>query len=213
MTDQTNAPLEQYVTDLFAREDEVLRWIRAEAERNELPAIHVRPADGRLLQILMIAINARFVVEIGTLAGYSGVWMARALPPDGRLYTLEKSSKHAQVARASFARAGLDDKVEVREGSALDWLEKLRGQGPFDFVFIDADKASYPAYFEWAVENLRLGGIVAAHNAFRGGQVIAPEDEGDRAIVAFNQAIATHPHLMGTILEIGDGMAVGIKTA
>jgi caffeoyl-CoA O-methyltransferase len=211
MDEETQRKLEQYVTDLFAPEDDVLKWIRAEAERNQLPAIHVRPADGRLLQILMLAIGARLAVEIGTLAGYSGVWIARALPPDGKLYTLEKSSKHAQVARASFERAGIGKKVEVREGSALDWLQKLSAQGPFDFVFIDADKSGYAAYLAWAVDNLRLGGIVAAHNAFRDGRVLVPESDDDRAIQAFNEALASNPRLDSTILAIGDGMAVGIK--
>jgi caffeoyl-CoA O-methyltransferase len=213
MNDDIQSKLEQYVTDLFAPEDDVLKWIRAEAERNELPTIHVQPADGRLLQILMLAIGARLVVEVGTLAGYSGVWIARALPPDGKLYTLEKSSKHAQIARASFERAGLGKKVEVRDGAALDWLQKLAAQGPFDFVFIDADKSGYAAYLDWAVENLRLGGIVTAHNAFRNGRVLAPENDDDRAMQAFNKALASNPRLESTILAIGDGMAVGIKKA
>jgi caffeoyl-CoA O-methyltransferase len=213
MTDDNRAQLEQFVTDLFAPEDEVLKWIREESDRNGLPTIHVQPADGRLLQILMLATNARRVVEIGTLGGYSGVWMARALPPDGKLYTLEKSSKHAQVARASFARAGLSNKVELREGAALDWLDKLRDQGPFDFVFIDADKGGYQAYLDWAVDNLRLGGIVTAHNAFRGGQILDPESDDDRSIKAFDEALASNPRLDSTILAIGDGMALGIKKA
>jgi caffeoyl-CoA O-methyltransferase len=203
--------LDQYVNDLFAREDDVLRWIRAETERNQMPAIQVQPFDGRLLQILMIAIGARRVVEIGTLAGYSGVWMGRALPPDGKLYTLEKSSKHAEVARASFARAGLSAKIDVLEGTALDSLRKVTAHGPFDFVFIDADKASYPAYLDWSIENLRLGGIITAHNAFREGRIIAPESDDDRAMQAFNAALASNSRLESTIIGIGDGMAVAIK--
>jgi len=213
MSDNQNALIEQYITDLFAPEDDVLKWIRAESERNGLPTIHVQPSDGRLLQMLIYAINARLVVEIGTLGGYSGTWIARALPPDGKLYTLEKSSKHAQVARASFARAGVSNKVELREGTAADWLEKLRDQGPFDFVFIDADKASYPIYLAWAVDNLRLGGIIAAHNALREGRVLSPESDDDRSIRAFNQALATDSRLDSMIFAIGDGTAVGIKKA
>ncbi|MCC7452056.1 MAG: O-methyltransferase [Anaerolineae bacterium] len=204
-------PLDQYVNDLFAREDDVLRWIRAETERNQMPAIHVQPFDGRLLQILMIAIGARRVVEIGTLAGYSAVWLGRALPPDGKLYTLEKSSKHAEVARASFARAGLSAKIDVLEGTALDSLRKLAAHGPFDFVFIDADKASYPAYLDWSIENLRPGGMITAHNAFRDGRIVAPESDDDRAMLAFNAALASNPRLASTIIGIGDGMAVALK--
>jgi caffeoyl-CoA O-methyltransferase len=151
------------------------------------------------------------VVEIGTLAGYSAIWMARALPPDGKLYTIEKSSKHAQIAQASFQRAGLDKKIELREGAASDWLPKLVGQGPFDFVFIDADKEGYPDYLNWAVENLRLGGIVTAHNAFRHGAVLAPKTNEDRGMDDFNKLIASDPRLESVILAVGDGMAAGIK--
>jgi caffeoyl-CoA O-methyltransferase len=203
--------LEDYTASLFAPEDDVLRWIRAETEANDLPVINIRAYDGRVLQFLMTAITARTVVEIGTLAGYSAIWMGRALPPDGKLYTIEKSSKHAQIARASFQRAGLDKKIELREGAASDWLPKLSAQGPFDFVFIDADKEGYPDYLNWAVENLRLGGIVAAHNAFRHGAVLAPKTDEDRGMHDFNKLLASDPRLESMILAVGDGMAAGIK--
>ncbi len=203
--------LNQYVTGLFAREDDVLRWIKEETHRHDLPNINLQPFEGRLLQILMYALGARRVVEIGTLAGYSGVWMARALPPGGKLYTLEKSGKHAQVARASFERAGVTDRVELMEGAASDMLPKLAAKGPFDLVFIDANKDGYPDYLHWAVDNLRPGGMVAAHNAFRHGQVLAPESQDDRAMHKFNQMLAADKRLESTILAIGDGMAVGIK--
>ncbi len=153
------------------------------------------------------------MVEIGTLAGYSGVWLARALPNDGKLYTLEKSSKHAALARQSFQRAGVGERVELLEGSAQDSLAKLSKRGPFDLVFIDADKGSYPAYLEWAAGNLRAGGLVAAHNAFRSGQVLDPQGDDDRIMDEFNRALAGHPHFDGMILAIGDGMAVGVKRA
>jgi caffeoyl-CoA O-methyltransferase len=203
--------LDRYVTDLFAREDDVLAWIKAETVRQDMPAINLRPFEGRLLQILMFALGARRVVEIGTLAGYSGVWIARALPPGGRLYTLEKSSKHAQVARASFERAGLSERVELLEGDAHDSLRKLASSGPFDLVFIDADKGGYIDYLNWAVDHLRPGGMVAAHNAFRHGGVLNPENEDDRKIQEFNAALASDSRLESTIVAVGDGMAVGIK--
>lgn len=206
-----NEQLDQYVTDLFAREDEVLARIRAETARQQMPAINLKPFEGRLLQFLIYALAARKVVEIGTLAGYSGVWIARALPPGGKLYTLEKSSKHAEVARASFERAGLADRVELLEGAAQDWLPKLAAKGPFDLVFIDADKGGYPGYLAWAIDNLRLGGMVAAHNAFRNGKVLAPQSDDDQMIQAFNRALADDTRLESMILAIGDGMAVGIK--
>lgn len=211
MHEETLNQLNRYVAELFAPEDDILRWIQAEAKRHELPAISIQPFEGRLLQFLLHSINARKAVELGTLAGYSAVWIARALPDGGKLYTLDKSSKHAAIARASFARAGVSDKVELLEGNALDSLSKLHTQAPFDFVFIDADKASYLDYLTWAVDHLRAGGMVAAHNAFRGGAILSSESDDDRAMQAFNQALATHTQLYSTILAIGDGMAVGIK--
>lgn len=155
--------------------------------------------------------RARRVVEIGTLAGYSGTWMARALPDDGKLYTVEKSAKHADVARRSFEHAGLEDKVEVHQGEALAILDNLSSKGPFDLVFIDADKTGYPDYLRWAVANLRSGGVVAAHNAYRSGRIFEPETDDDRGMAAFNEALAAHPELDGIIIPMGDGMAVGVK--
>jgi caffeoyl-CoA O-methyltransferase len=208
---QVMMKLTEYAANLSAHEDDVLRWIEAETERNEMPTINVQPFDGRLLQFLMRAVGARKVVEIGTLAGYSAVWLARALPTDGKLFTLEKSGKHAQVARASFERAGLDGKVELLEGPALDSLKRLQSQAPFDFVFIDANKDGYPVYLDWAVENLRPGGMVAAHNAFRSGSVLAPESDEDRLMAEFNRAWIANARLDSLILPVGDGLAVGIR--
>jgi caffeoyl-CoA O-methyltransferase len=209
--DRTLSALEDYVVDRFAKEDDVLQWIQAEAARNEMPAISIRAHEGRLLQLLMRSIVTIKVVEIGTLAGYSGVWMARALPVDGTLYTLEKSSKHAQVAKASFERAGVSNKIVLMEGSASDLLPKLTYQAPFDFVFLDADKASYPIYLEWATENLRAGGILTAHNTFRGGNILNPQNDDDRAMAKFNEALAANPRFESTIISMGDGMAFAIK--
>jgi caffeoyl-CoA O-methyltransferase len=211
MNDQVRQQLNQYVGDLFAAEDEALRWIQENARQNGLPDISIEAFEGRLLQFLVYVTGAKAVVEIGTLAGYSAVWIARALPEDGKLYTLEKSSKHAQVARAGFERAGVSGKIELLEGSAMELLRKLGSQAPFDLVFIDADKASYIGYGTWAVEHLRPGGLVAAHNAFRGGRILAPESDDDRAMKQFNAWLAEHPQLHSYILPIGDGMAVGVK--
>lgn len=211
INDFTRARLDEYVSELYVNEDDVLKGIQAEAERQQIPAISVRAFEGRLLQFLVYSTNAKKVIEIGALAGYSGTWIARALPADGKLYTLEKSSKHAAVARTSFERAGVSGKVELLEGDAQDSLKKLASKAPFDLIFIDADKAGYPAYLAWSVENLRPGGMVAAHNAFRNGKVIAPESDDDRAMDAFNRALAAEPRLESFILAIGDGMAVGVK--
>lgn len=203
--------LDQYINNLFAQEDAALRHIKEETERHEMPTIHVQPHEGRLLQLLVYLTGARQVVEIGTLAGYSATWIARALPDDGKLYTLEKSGKHAQVARGSLENAGLNGKVELLEGDARASLEKLRGKGPFDMVFIDADKASYTHYLDWAIDNLRVGGLVAAHNAWWSGRVLNPESDDDHAMHNFNKALADHPQLQATILAVGDGMALAVK--
>jgi caffeoyl-CoA O-methyltransferase len=213
MDEQTQYALNQYVTDLFAQEDDVLKHIQAETQRNDMPQINLSPQEGRLLQFLAQSVATRKAVEIGTLAGYSGTWLARALPDDGKLYTLEASSKHAQVARASFERAGLADKVELLEGAALTMLGKIEQHGPFDFVFIDADKGTYPQYLGWAVDNLRVGGMVAAHNAFANGRVTAEGDDFARDMHTFNQLMAREPRLSSTIIAVGDGMAAGIKMA
>jgi len=200
-----------YVSELFAQEDEALASIQAETRRHSMPQISLSAQEGRLLQWLAQVVGARKIVEIGTLAGYSGTWLARALPADGMLYTLESNELHARVARASFERAGLTARVELLEGPALRSLQQVSAQAPFDLVFIDADKESYPAYLAWALEQLRVGGVIAAHNAFRGGRVLSPEAEEERGMDAFNRSLAAEPRLSSTIIAIGDGMAVGLK--
>lgn len=213
MDEKTQEALSRYVADLFATEDETLQWIQAETVRNDMPQISLTAEEGRLLQFLVQSVGAKKAVEIGALAGYSGTWIARGLSAGGRLYTLEVSSKHAEVARASFEKAGVGDRVELIEGPALESLKSLSSQGPFDFIFIDADKAGYPDYLAWAVENLRPGGIVAAHNAFRHGAIINPTSEDDKGMDAFNRSLASDSRLESTIISVGDGMAVGIRKA
>ncbi len=205
------AARDAYVTGLFAQEDEALAWIQAETRRHNMPQISLSAQEGRLLQWLAQTLQARRIVEIGTLAGYSGTWLARALPADGRLYTLEVNSLHARVARAGFARAGLDDRVHLLEGPALASLQKISAEAPFDLIFIDADKEGYPQYLAWALEHLRIGGVIAAHNAFRGGRVLAPESEEDGGMDRFNRALAAEPRLSSTLIAVGDGMAVGVR--
>lgn len=202
--------LEAYIADHFAEEDAALRFARQEAERAAMPAIHIRATDGRLLQLFALAIGARRIVEIGTLAGYSGLWLARALPPDGQLYTLEGNPRHAAVARRVFAQAGLSERVTVIEGEARDSLKRLADGAPYDMLFIDADKADYPDYLVWGVAHLRPGGVIAAHNALRDGRIIAPENEDDLHVRRFNQMVAEHERLAGTIVAIGDGMLVAV---
>ncbi len=167
-----------------------------------------------MLQFLLTAIKARRVVEIGTLGGYSGIWLARALPEDGRLISLEVDPERAMIARAAFEQAGVGDRAEVRVGHALDNLPTLSAEGPFDAVFIDADKRNYPAYLTWALDNVRLGGLIMAHNAFWYGAVVQAErlPESDvQGLLAFNRQIAEDPRLMGVIIPIGDGLSVALR--
>lgn len=211
LNDSLRAQLDSYITDHFVHEDDVLQSIQAEAARNELPAISIRAFEGRLLQMLVHIAGAKQIVEIGTLAGYSAVWIARALPAGGKLYTLEKSDKHAAVARANFERAGLNTRIELLVGDAQDLLKKLSPRNPFDMVFIDADRPQYQDYLEWAAENLRPGGVVAAHNAFRSGRVLAPENDDDRFVREFNAALAKDNRFEAFVFAIGDGLATAVR--
>ena len=196
---------------LFAPEDDVLQWVQQQSRENGLPTISVQPFEGRLLQILMKLIGARKVVEIGALGGYSGIWIARALPEDGHLVTLEINEKHAKVASSAFARAGVSEKVQIMVGDANGNLQLLVNTGPFDFIFIDADKISYPRYLNWSIENLRKGGVVCAHNALRRGAVFEPKGEDNIALAEFNRTLAEDERLEGFIFAIGDGLALGIR--
>ncbi len=213
MNDAMTQRLHSYVDELFVREDSLLALVREQTVKHGLPAINLQPYEGRMMQLLVMMSAARKVVEIGTLAGYSGIWIARGLAADGKLITVEKSGKHAALARDHFQRAGLSDRVTLLQGDGRQILQKLAADAPFDLLFIDADKVSYPHYLDWAAENLRIGGAVMAHNAFWGGQIFSPQTEDDHGLVAFNQSLADHPAFESTIIEIGDGLALGVKTS
>jgi len=204
--------LENYVRETFSAEDEVLSTIRSEISRRGLPEITVRPEEGRFLQFIVAASGARLAVEIGTLGGYSGVWIARGLPASGRLITLELSEKHAAVATDHFEMAGVADKVEVRVGDAHDLLQDLASEGPFEFVFIDAEKEGYPAYLDWAEANLRPRGILAAHNAFRHGAVVDWSNSDPKVVAtrSFNERLAGDDRFITTVVPAGDGIVLGV---
>lgn len=204
--------LERYVTELFAVEDPILSKIRARHTAEHLPAINVSPEEGKLLHLLLLSIQAKRVLEIGSLGGYSGVWLARALPQDGTLITIERDPKHARVAREAFAAAGLAGRVELIEGSALDILPTL--QPGFDAVFIDADKEPLPRYFDWGMRLLRRGGLLLCDNAFFHGAAIDENDQSGNAlgVRAFNELAARDPRLVATIVPVRDGLVVGLKT-
>jgi len=210
-----NHEISKYITGLFALQDTALIHTLQDSAQRGLPAISIQPEEGRFLQFLVRASGARRVIEIGTLGGYSGIWIARGLAPGGKLITLEKEPFHARVAEQHFALAGLADRIEVRVGEALRSLASLAAEGPFDFVFIDAEKPDYPSYFEWALVNLRVGGVMAAHNAFRKGDILNRVDpeENTRILQDFNQRASREPRLISTIYPGGDGMLVGVKIA
>lgn len=209
-TDPRIAP---YVEALLRPEDPVLAEIRERSAREGLPAIAVGPFDGRHLEVLARVAGARRIVEIGTLGGYSGVCLARALPADGRLDTFEIDPRHAKVAEESFRKAGVADRVVIHIGPALERLTDIEGEGPFDFLFIDADKAAYPAYLDWAARNLKTGGTVVADNVFRRAAFPLPGDDPRSAegIRRFNESLANSGLFRATMLPLEDGFAVGVR--
>lgn len=214
---QTDENLARYVLDVFKPEDSALAEIRARAEREGLPQIQVGTMDALHLEVLTRAIGASRVVEIGTLGGYSGVAIARGLQAGGKLFTCELDAHHADVARENFARAGVADRVEIVVGPALETLPTLSEHGPFDLVFIDADKVNYPGYLEWAAENLRIGGVVLGDNTFGWGMIAdekfeSAEDEASiLALRRFNLELATGGRFRATILPTGEGLTMAVK--
>ncbi len=207
MAEDAGQRIDSYILDLFVHEDDVLRNAVTGAKAAGLPSIQVPAALGKLLTILVQATGARKILELGTLGGYSGIWMARALPVDGRLISLELSAHHAEVARRHFAAAGVAEKVEVRVGAALEQLPRLQPEAPFDLVYIDADKDNYPAYLDWAIRLARPGTLIVADNVLRGGAVIAPAstDGGATGIHEFNARAASHARLDSIILPNRNG--------
>jgi caffeoyl-CoA O-methyltransferase len=206
------------VEEAFQIADPFLEQIRARAEQAGLPAIHVSGFDARHLTVLTLAVGARKIVEIGTLAGLSGTAMARALPDNGVLNTFEFDPKHAAVAAETFRLAGLENKVRIHVGPALDHLGAVESEGPFDLVFIDADKENYPHYLEWAAANLRIGGAVLLDNAFAWGWLAKPESEvpADRVeparrLDAANRTLASSGTFVATMWPTSEGLAMGIK--
>lgn len=204
--------LEAYVNQIFAQEDDVLQRVMREAAANDIPPIGIHPFEGRLLQFLAQMIGAKKILEIGTLAGYSGIWLARALPDGGKLITIEFDDKHANIAQQNFDHANLTDKVKIKRGAALDILPTL--EAPFDLIFIDADKPNYLQYLEWGIKLVRQGGIVIAHNALTSDdrpRVLGSDEAGDKEVVAYNQAIANDERVNSMIISAGEGFAVAMK--
>jgi predicted O-methyltransferase YrrM len=210
-----------YISGLFAHEDKALQAALEEMHKAGLPDISVSPVLGKFLYMLAKLTGARRILEIGTLGGYSAIWLGRALPEDGCLITLEIDPLHAKIARRNLARAKLLGPVEVREGVAADLLAGLAaaGEAPFDLIFIDADKESYTEYFELALKLSRPGTLIAADNVIRDGAVLDPaaaaSDPMVEGVVRFAAALAIHPRAEATLLQwVGskgyDGIALAI---
>ena len=213
---------DNYINGLFVPPDPALDGALQASESAGLPPISVSPGQGKLLHLLARGMGARRILEIGTLGGYSTIWLARALPPGGRIVTLEFDRKHAEVARANIARAGLSDIVEIRIGRALDTLPRLAadGSGPFDLIFIDADKEGYPDYLPWSLKLARVGTLIIADNVVRGGAVADAKNRDPliQGVRRFNELLAAEPRVDATIMQtVGakghDGFAIALVTA
>ena len=219
--DKWNA-VDAYINGLFAPADPALEAALEASRAAGLPSIAVAPNQGKLLHLLARMMGARSILEIGTLGGYSSIWLARALPAGGRLVTLEAEARHAEVARASLERAGVSHLVEVRVGKALDTLPLLEaeGGGRFDMVFIDADKQNNPEYFEWALKLTGRGSLIVVDNVVRGGSVIesGSNDSDVQGIRRLNELMAAEPRVSATELQtVGskghDGLALALVIA
>ena len=207
--------IDRYVTGLFAPESKngIYGSALAAMEEGKLPSINVSASLGKTLHVLALAVGAKRILEIGTLGGYSGIWLASALPAEGKMITLELDPHHAEVAEANFRRAGLADKVELRVGPALESLEKMvaSGEGGFDITFIDADKPSYVDYLEKALLLTRKGGLILADNALSHNVLTKPEDS---PIARFNKELSEKDNLVSTLIptlrEAMDGLTISV---
>jgi len=213
--------VERYITDQLVHPEEALDFALRSSAAEGLPEINVSPTQGKLLQLLVRIQGSRRILEIGTLGGYSAIWMARALPPAGRLITLEVNTKHAEVARTNIERAGLSRVIDVRLGRALDTLPQIEAEGaaPFDLIFIDADKPSNPDYFQWAMRLSRRGSLIIVDNVVRNGGVIdaTSGDANIQGVRRLNELIASETRVTTTAIQtVGskgyDGFSISLVT-
>jgi predicted O-methyltransferase YrrM len=216
-TQETWSTVDDYLVGLLIGKDAALdAALKASADAG-LPQIQVSPMQGKFLHLLAKVRGAKNILEIGTLGGYSTIWLARALPPGGKLITLEYAPKHADVARANLKRAGLEQIVEVIVGRAIETLPKLESRGPFDLIFIDADKVSTADYFEWAIKFSKPGSVIIVDNVIRKGAIVDAKsnDENVRAIRKFNEILAKEKRVSATTIQtVGskgyDGFAMAV---
>jgi predicted O-methyltransferase YrrM len=222
MSQEQWTAVDRYFTDLLVTPDAALEAALQASAAAGLPSIHVSPNQGKLLHLLARVQGARRILEIGTLGGYSAIWLARALPAGGQLITLEADPRHAEVARANLARAGLAEVVDLRLGQALQTLPQLvaEGRDPFDLIFLDADKRNYPEYFAWALRLSRRGSVIVVDNVVRKGAVIdaSSGDPDVQGVRRFNELLAAEPRVSATAIQtVGskgyDGFALALVTA
>jgi len=211
--------VDEYINTLLVPEDEALLATKNSIEENNIPQIRISANQGKFLYLLALLCRAQNILEIGTLGGYSTIWLARALPDNGRLITIEVDPKHASVAQKNIERAGLDDKVDIRIGKALEILSRMEmeSQEPFDMIFIDADKPPYAEYFQWALKLSHPGTLIIADNVIRDGKVLDADskDEMVKGVQRFNTLLAATQSVTATIIQtVGekdhDGMAIAI---
>lgn len=217
MTSELFGAVDNYINALVAPHDDALAAAERAILESGIPQISVSANQGKFLQVLAKLCSAKKILEVGTLGGYSTIWMARALPPGGKLITLEIDPKHAEVARKNFERAGLSSVIDIRLGKAIDALPTLKanGDGPFDMIFIDADKPPYADYFQWALKLSKPGTLIVADNVIRGGKVLdaGTDDDMVKGVQRFNNVLAQTPGVTATIIQnVGakehDGMAL-----
>lgn len=203
--------LSAYLTNLFVEEDASLERARERQVEHGMPEINVSAYEGQLLLVLLKALGARRVLEVGALGGYSGIWIARAIGEDGDLVTLECDSKHAEVAAAAFRDAEVDGRIEILVGDALASMKSLAG--PFDAIFLDADKEPLPQYFEQSMRLLREGGLLLCDNTFMGGRVVDEDsrDAGVEGMRRFNELVSNDDRLSSSVIPVRDGLLVAVK--
>jgi predicted O-methyltransferase YrrM len=218
VSDQHYVDVENWITSHLIPTDDALAETLERTESSDIPQIQVDPTMGKLLNLIARMVGAQRILEIGTLAGYSTIWLARALPADGKLITLEYDPQHAKVAQANIATAGLTELVDLRVGAALDELPRIldANEGPFDLVFIDADKSNQDKYLAWALDLTHVGSVIIGDNIVRGGRTLTdPDDVGSQGMQRFMELMAADPRIDGTAIQtVGskswDGFALGL---
>jgi len=211
--------VDRYIENLLGKEDKALKSAERQMKKADIPPMNVSANQGKFLQVLARMVSAKKILEIGTCGGYSTIWLARALPVDGHLITLEIDKDYAAIARESIIKAGLDTVVDIRVGKALDILNELDAEdgGPFDMIFIDADKPPYTEYFELALKLSRPGTVIVADNVVREGHILDEKhtDEKVKGVQRFNKMLAGNDKVTATIIQtVGvkyhDGMAIAV---